>query len=185
MMSDRAYHKVDVEKVDAPSGCPVDDEFSPYVERYIANPYAWLELKRENEPVFYSEQLGYLVVTRMEDVEEIFMNAEVFSSTNVQDPVFPICKEAAEILSADDYNPVAVMSNRPQPDHSRIRKYTQAGFSPRRMKVLEPIVRKRAEDLVDKMILQGAPVEWVSAVGNPLPADMDKQPPGFHVGKNQ
>ncbi|RLA24846.1 MAG: cytochrome P450 [Gammaproteobacteria bacterium] len=171
MMSDLAYHKVDVEKVDAPSGCPVDDEFSPYVERYIANPYAWLELKRENEPVFYSEQLGYLVVTRMEDVEEIFMNAEVFSSTNVQDPVFPICKEAAEILSADDYNPVAVMSNRPQPDHTRIRKYTQAGFSPRRMKVLEPIVRKRAEDLVDKMILQGAPVEWVSAVGNPLPAE--------------
>lgn len=170
-MTNLAYHKVDLEKVDAPEGCPIDHEFSPYSERYIAYPYAWLELKRENEPVFYSEKLGYLVVTRMEDVEEIFLNPEVFSSTNVQDPVFPICEEATAILSADDYNPVAVMSNRPQPDHTRIRKYTQAGFSPRRMKVLEPIIRKRAENLIDNMLSQGAPVEWVGAVGNPLPAE--------------
>jgi len=170
-MTDLAYHKVDVKKADAPSGCPVDQEFSPFAERYIANPYAWLGLKRENEPVFYSQPLGYVVVTRMEDVEEIFMNPDVFSSTNVQDPVFPICAEAAEILSADDYNPVAVMSNRPQPDHTRIRKYTQAGFSPRRMKVLEPVVRKRAEDLIDNMLSHGSPADWVSAVGNPLPAE--------------
>ena len=158
-------------KVGAPSGCPVDREFSPYSERYIANPYAWLKQKRENEPVFYCEELGYVVVTRMEDVEEIFLNPEVYASTNVQDPVFPICEEAAEILSADDYNPVAVMSNRPQPDHTRIRRYTQAGFSPRRMKVLEPIIRKRAEHLIDNALSRGAPVEWVAAVGNPLPAE--------------
>ncbi|MGI9261906.1 MAG: cytochrome P450 [Woeseiaceae bacterium] len=170
-MTDLAYHKVDAKKANAPDGCPVDHEFSPYAERYIANPYAWLGQKRENEPVFYSEPLGYVVVTRIEDVEEIFMNPDVFSSTNVQDPVFPICTEAAEILAADDYNPVAVMSNRPQPDHTRIRKYTQAGFSPRRMKVLEPLVRQRAEDLIDKMLADGSPVEWVSAVGNPLPAE--------------
>lgn len=170
-MTDLAYHKVDVEKVDAPSGCPIDHEFSPYSERYVAYPYAWLNEKRESEPLFYSEELAYVVVTRMEDVEEIFMNPDVFSSTIVQDPVFPICEEAAQILSADDYNPVAVMSNRPQPDHTRIRKYTQAGFSPRRMKVLEPVIRERAENLIDNMMSKGAPVEWVSAVGNPLPAE--------------
>lgn len=170
-MTDLSYHKVDIEKPDAPSGCPVDHEFSPYSERYIANPYAWLGEKRENEPIFYSEELGYVVVTRMEDVKEIFMNSDVFGSTNVQDPVFPICKEAAEILSAEDYNPVAVMSNRPRPDHTRIRKHTQAGFSPRRMKVLEPVIRKRAEALIDKMLAGEAPAEWVSAVGNPLPAE--------------
>lgn len=170
-MTDLAYHKVDVEKVDAPSGCPNDHEFSPYSERYVAYPYAWLNEKRESEPLFYSEELGYVVVTRMEDVEEIFMNPDVFSSTIVQDPVFPICEEAAQILSADDYNPVAVMSNRPQPDHTRIRKYTQAGFSPRRMKVLEPVIRERAENLIDNLMSKGAPVEWVSAVGNPLPAE--------------
>ena len=170
-MTDQAYHNVDVKKAAAPEGCPVDHEFTPFSERYVTYPYAWLEQKRENEPIFYAEELGYVVVTRMEDVEAIFRDPETFTSTNVQDPVFPICKEAAEILSADDYNPVAVMSNRPLPDHTRIRKYTQAGFSPRRMQVLEPIIRQRAEGLIDDMIKKGPPVEWVSAVGNPLPAE--------------
>ena len=170
-MTDLAYHNVDIEKSPAPEGCPIDHEFSPFDERYVAYPYAWLEDKRENEPVFYAEELGYVVVTRMEDVEAVFRDAETFTSTNVQDPVFPICKEAAEILSAEDYNPVAVMSNRPLPDHTRIRKYTQAGFSPRRMQVLEPLIRARAEKLIDDMLAKGPPVEWVSAVGNPLPAE--------------
>lgn len=170
-MSDLSYHKVKTQTVPAPEGCPVDHEFSPYSPRYIANPYVWLNDKRENEPIFYSEELNYLVVTRHEDVEEIFMNSEVFSSENVQDPVFPICDEAAAVLAAEDYNPVAVMSNRQQPHHTRIRKYTQAGFSGRRMRVLEPIIRQRAEELIDTMLEAGPPVEWVKAVGNPLTAE--------------
>jgi cytochrome P450 len=170
-MTDLAYHKVQSETVAEPEGCPIDHEFSPYSARYVANPYVWLGQKRENEPVFYSEELKYLVVTRMEDVEEIFMDPDVFSSENVQDPVFPICDQAAEILAAEDYNPVAVMSNRQRPDHTRIRKYTQAGFSGRRMRVLEPVIRERAENLIDNLLAAGPPVEWVSAVGNPLTAE--------------
>ncbi|MEM7098595.1 MAG: cytochrome P450 [Pseudomonadota bacterium] len=170
-MTDLSYHKVDAQRVPAPEGCPVDREFSPYHEDYVAEPYPWLNAKREEEPVFYSEELGYVVVTRMEDVDYVFKNPAIFTSTNVQDPVFPICAEAAEILSAQDYNPIAVMSNREQPDHTRIRKHTQACFSPRRISVLEPLVRRRASDLIDTMLINGSPAEWVSAVGNPLPAE--------------
>ena len=46
-MTDLAYHNVDIEKMPAPEGCPVDHEFTPFSERYIAYPYAWLEQKRE------------------------------------------------------------------------------------------------------------------------------------------
>ena len=82
-MSELAYHKVDTEKRPAPDGCPVDHEFSPYNERYVAFPYAWLNEKREAEPIFYSEELGYVVVTRMEDVEEIFKSPDIFSTIRV------------------------------------------------------------------------------------------------------
>lgn len=170
-MSDISYHKVDAQRVPAPAGCPVDHEFSPYHQDYIADPYTWLNKKREEEPIFYSEDLGYVVVTRMEDVDYVFRNPDIFTATNVQDPVFPICAEAAEILSADDYNPVAVMSNREQPDHTRIRKHTQACFSPRRISLLAPVIRQRASDLIDAMLATGSPAEWVSSVGNPLPAE--------------
>ncbi|MEM9622729.1 MAG: cytochrome P450 [Pseudomonadota bacterium] len=170
-MTDISYHKVDAQRMPAPQGCPIDHDFSPYHERYIADPYRWLNEKREEEPVFYSDDLGYVVVTRMEDVDYVFRNPDLFTSTNVQDPVFPICDEAARILAADDYNPVAVMSNREQPDHTRIRKHTQACFSPRRISLLEPVIRQRAADLIDTMLAQGSPAEWVAAVGNPLPAE--------------
>lgn len=170
-MADQAYHRVDRPAVAPPSGCPIDREFSPFAPRYIADPYAALAEKRDNEPVFYAKELGYLVVTRMADVDEIFMNPEVYSSANVQDPVFPVCKEAAEVLAAADYNPVAVMSNRQPPDHGRIRRHTQAGFSPRRMQMLEPVIRDRASQLIEQMHKEGSPAEWVSCVGNPLPAE--------------
>ena len=170
-MSKRAYHEVTRKAAVAPEGCPVDHDFSPYSPVYISDPYAVLNSKRENEPVFYSSELGYVVATRMEDVEAIFRNPDVYSSENVQDPVFPLCDEAAEILSAEDYDPVAVMSNLQRPDHTRIRRYTQAGFSPRRMQVLEPIIRSRAEELIGELIKGGSPVEWVASVGNPLTAE--------------
>ena len=91
----------------------------------------------------YAEPLGFVVVTRMEDVQEVFLNPEVYSSANVQDPVFPICDEAAAVLAADDFNPVAVMSNRQEPDHGRIRQFTKKRFSNRRSKTLEPYIRRR------------------------------------------
>jgi cytochrome P450 len=132
-----------------------------------------LERLRTEQPVFYSEKLGYLVVTRMEDVVEIFRDHEAYSSENVQDPVFPVCARAAEILAAEDFDPVAVMSNRQQPDHTRIRKFTRDGFSGRRMKVLEPYIREGSERLIDKMLeSDGRPIDFVSAFGHPLPGQI-------------
>jgi hypothetical protein len=137
----------------------------------MQDPYAELAKLRGESPVFYSEQLGYLVLTRMEDVSEVFRNADVFSSENVQDPVLPICEAAAQVLSASDYNPIKVMSNRARPDHTRIRKYTLAGFSSRRMSVLEPFIRRRCEAMVDEMLAGGGPAEFVKLIGHPLPGE--------------
>ena len=166
-----AYHKLRTERAPKPDGCPVDHTFSPFAPEYVADPYPELARRRENAPVFYSEELGYLVVTRMKDVAAVFTNPDVFSSDNVQDPVLPICNAAAEVLGAADYDPVAVMSNRARPDHTRIRRYTQAGFSGRRIRALTPYVRERCEALVDGMLEAGPPCEFVSAIGHPLPGE--------------
>ncbi len=170
-MMDSAYHKFRTERAPAPAGCPIDYDFSPFADVYVNNPYAVLERLRGQGAVFYAEELGYLVLTRMEDVSEVFRKPDVFASANVQDPVLPICDAAAAVLSVDDYNPIAVLSNRAQPDHTRIRKHTRDGFSARRMKLLEPFIRRRCEDLVDAMCTQGPPVEFVAAFGHPLPGE--------------
>ena len=170
-MADTAYHKFRTDRAPAPKGCPVDRVFSPFSESYVKNPYVVLEKLREQSAVFYAEELGYLVLTRMEDVAEVFRKPDIFASANVQDSVLPICAAATEVLSAADYNPIAVLSNRARPDHSRMRKHTQAGFSSRRMQMLEPFIRRRCEALVDGMQQAGAPAEFVGAVAHPLPGE--------------
>ncbi|NNE94579.1 MAG: cytochrome P450 [Acidimicrobiales bacterium] len=170
-MSTRSYHKLEETIPPPPGRCPMDSTFSPFSEEYVADPYADLEPRREQTPVFYSEALQMVVVTRMDDIVDVFTNPDTFSSENVQDPVFPLSPETVDVLSAPDFNPVAVMSNRQEPDHKRIRQYTKRGFSNRRMKVLEPYIRQRSHELIDAMIAAGSPADFAAGFAAPLPGD--------------
>ena len=149
-MADSTYYKNRPRSAPAPQGCPIDHTFSPFDEKYVKNPYAMLEKRRTGSPVFYSEELGYLVLTRMEDVAEVFRKPKIFSAENVQHPVIPICEAARNVLSVDDYDPLRVLSNGAPPNHTRVRKHAQAGFSSRRIEILEPFVRRRCETLIDR-----------------------------------
>ena len=167
-----AYHKISAPPAAEPSGCPFNSEFTPFNDDYLQNPYDQLDALSAETPIFYAEQLGYLVVTGMENVTEVLKNHEVFSSGNVQDPVFPVCDAAQSVLAADDYNPQAVMSNCQQPDHTRVRKFTREGFNSRRMKILEPYIRETTEKLIDQMIATGNKAEFVSALAHPMPGQV-------------
>jgi cytochrome P450 len=171
-MTETAYHQIHSGTHGAPSGCPVDHGFSPLSDAYIADPYPIGDAMRETAPVVYAEPLGFVVVSRMDLVTEVFMNPEVYSSANVQDPVFPICDEAAAVLAAPDFDPVAVMSNRQEPDHGRIRNYTKLLFSNRRVQTLEPYIRRRAHELVDAMLDTGPPADFVASLAYPLPGEV-------------
>ena len=154
-----------------PAGCPMHTSWSPLNADYLADPYPIAAALRDEHPIFYASELGYLVVTRMEDIIEVFTKPDIYSSSNVQDPVFPLSEGAAEVLSAEDFNPIAVMSNRPEPDHGRIRKYTRAGFSRRRLKTLEPYMRRRSNELIDDMLAKGSPTEFIEAFAFPMPGE--------------
>ncbi|MEZ5231046.1 MAG: cytochrome P450, partial [Acidimicrobiales bacterium] len=156
----------------APAGCPMHASWSPLDTDYLADPYPIAAALRDEHPVFYAEELGHVVVTRMEDIEHVFVNPDIFASTNVQDPLFPLAPEAGAVLAAPDFDPQAVMSNRPEPDHARIRVYTRQGFSNRRLKSLEGYMRDRATRLLDEMIAGGSPAEFVQALAFPLPAEI-------------
>lgn len=166
-----SYHQAPSAMVGAPSGCPINHGWSPLNDDYLAEPYQIASQLRDDAPIFFAEKLGYVVVTRMEDVEEVFMNPDVYASTNVQDPVFPIGEEAAAVLGAPDFNPIAVMSNRPEPDHGRIRVHTRAGFSRRRLRTLEPYIVRRSHELIDEMLAGPSPAEFIDAFAFPLPGE--------------
>ncbi len=166
-----SYHQAPSGKVAAPAGCPVNHSWSPLNDDYLADPYPIANQLREEGPIFFAEELGYVVITRMEDILEVFTNPDVYASTNVQDPVFPIGAGAADVLAAPDFDPVAVMSNRPEPDHGRIRVHTRAGFSRRRLKTLEPYIVRRSHELIDEMLAGPQPTEFIDAFAFPLPGE--------------
>lgn len=166
------YHQAPDSVAAAPAGCPVNHGWSPLDDDYLSDPYPIARSLSEADPVFYSDRLGHVVVTTMSEIEEVFLNPDTFASTNVQDPIYPLCAAATEVLGAPDFDPVAVMSNRPEPDHARIRVYTRKGFGNRRLKSLEDYMRGRATEVLDRMIADGSPAEYVSAFAFPLPAEI-------------
>ena len=45
-------------------------------------------------------------------------------------------------------------------------------FSARRMKILEPYIRRRSHELIDQMLQKGGPVEFVTSLAHPLPGQI-------------
>ncbi|MEE2969571.1 MAG: cytochrome P450 [Pseudomonadota bacterium] len=178
-MGDSGYFGTGQKPLAAPADCPVDHGFSPFADGYVADPYGELAGRRRETPVFHAPDLGYLVLTRMSDVAEVFKRDDVFASENVQEPVTPVCAAAAARLAVNDFNPVPVLSNRAEPGHGRIRRHVQNGFSGRRMRLLEPVIRRRAETLVDAMLAAGPPGEFSAAVGHALPGETIYRLVGF------
>ncbi len=178
------YHRQRTERPPPPAGCPVHPTWSPLDDDYLADPYP-IATELAGEPVFYAESLGCVVVSRMEDIEAIFTDHDTFASTIVQDPVFPLVPEAQAVLAADDFDPVAVMSNRPEPDHGRIRSYTRQGFSSRRIRSLEPYIRRRSRELIDTMIATGSPADFIEAFAFPLPGETVFRFIGFPEGDDE
>ena len=170
-MDAAAYHQPATGSAPPPARCPIDHDWDPLSPEFLSDPYAVAERQRTHGSAFYSARLGYLVISDMADIDTVFTDHETYSSAIVQDPVFPLAPEAAAVLAAPDFNPVAVMSNRAEPDHGRIRVYTRAGFSNSRLRSLEPFMRQRAGDLIDQMLAHGSPTEFVQALAFPFPGE--------------
>lgn len=166
------YHRAPTATAVAPPGCPIDHSWSPLSADYLTDPYPIASHLRDAHPVFYAERLGYVVVSRKADIEHVFMHPDVYASTIVQDPIWPLVDAAAAVLAAPDFDPIAVMSNRPEPDHARIRAYTRQGFGNRRLKALEGYVREGAGQMIEAMLAGGAPADFVAALAFPLPAEV-------------
>lgn len=170
-MPANSYHRQRDVTQHAPIGCPIDHSWSALDDDYLDDPYPIARRFGDECPVMFAERMGYVVVSRMEDILEVFTDPDTYASENVQDPVFPLSADAAEILASPDFDPIAVMSNRPEPDHGRIRVFTREGFSNRRLKALEPYIERRSHELIDRMLLMPTPVEFVKAFAFPLPGE--------------
>jgi cytochrome P450 len=149
---------------------PVDEAFDPLAEAYLADPYACFARVRPGTPVFYAPSIGMWVVTRYHDIDAIFRDPPRFSAANAQEPLSPLSDEARAVL-AGGFGASPTMSNCDPPKHGRIRAHNNAAFSPRRIAVMEPQVRAKADELVTAMAAAPAGrADLVADLAFPLPA---------------
>ncbi len=64
------------------------------------DPAASLRWSRDDEPVFYSPELDYWVVTRYEDVKAVFRDNELFSPAIALEKITPPTSEEANAVLA-------------------------------------------------------------------------------------
>ena len=86
--------------------------FDPFHDPYLADPYPFFAQARAANPVFYSPDLDYWVVTRYHDIRYIFQTPKVFSAVNTLEPLQPICPAAGHLLAEGGFRGGA---QRPQP----------------------------------------------------------------------
>jgi cytochrome P450 len=135
-------------------GCPITGlaaGFDPFVEPYLSDPYPFWLRAREQEPVFYSPQIDYWVVTRYEDIKAIFSDPQTFSAGNAQTPIRPLAPQVTEMLRDGGLKTKPVMSNCDPPTHARIRKHTWGAFTPKRVAQLEAHIRALVTRYIDRI----------------------------------
>ncbi len=140
----------------------------PLADDVVKDPYPFLARVRRENPVVYCEPVDMWLVTRHQDVEEVFLDPNRFSAAIAQAPLMPLCDEATEILKAD-FRIQPTMSNFDPPGHARIRRTLARAFSTRRMRILEPVILQRCREILDDFADRGS-ADLAREQCYPLPA---------------
>jgi hypothetical protein len=140
-------------------------EFKPFD---LADPFDFYARARAQTPIFHSPEIDYWVVTRYEDIREIFRDPATFSSENTQSPFRARPAEVQRVLD-DGLGVTSGLSGRQPPDHTRLRGFIKKAFTPRRVASLEPQIRAIATRMIDTFADRGH-ADLVTELAHELPA---------------
>jgi len=172
--------------VTAPTeGCPYTpgdlDRLFALDPALVRCPFPLYDVLRDQAPVTFNDKLKGYVVTRYDDIIEVLKDTATFSSAKASGPSSvsglaqkvlddpasaPQLRAQAERRLKLAESPVLLFTDPPM--HKRQRQLVSAAFSPKRVKQLEPEVRRLVNELIDSFIDEGH-VDLVPAFSIPLP----------------
>ena len=110
---------------------------------------------REQEPVFWSPQLGYWVVTRYADIKAIFRDNITFSPAIALEKITPTGEEANAVLASYGFALNRTLVNEDEPAHMPRRRALMEPFTPEALRHHEPMVRRLTREYVDRFVDAG------------------------------
>jgi len=147
------------EESTAEARCPVSpfaEKFDPFTESYLQDPYSLWAQAREEAPVFYSPSLGYWIVSRYDDVRQIFMDTDAFSAAISITPLKELCPAAIdELVKAQMVMGPSLVNEDPPLHTDRRRHIRDALVSPARIEKVRPRIREFANQFIDRFMQRG------------------------------
>lgn len=144
-----------------------DVVLDPYDYDFHEDPYPYYQRLRDEAPLYRNEALGFWALSRHSDVLQGFRNSTTLSNKfGVSlDPASrgPHAAKTMSFLAMDD------------PAHLRLRTLVSKGFTPRRIRELEPRVTEIAVQHLDAMMEKAggdATVDYVNEFAGKLPMDV-------------
>lgn len=113
-------------------------EYNPFDWETAHNPYPVYRQLRDEAPVYRNEQFGFWALSRYADVVAAHLNSDDFSSAH-----------GVTIEGAEKDAPFLIVKD--PPEHTAHRRIVGRLFTPRRIALLEPFVRRTAAGLLDKL----------------------------------
>ncbi|OBK79925.1 cytochrome P450 [Mycobacterium sp. 1164985.4] len=139
----------------------------PYDYDFHEDPYPYYKRLRDEAPLYRNDELGFWALSRHQDVLQGFRNSTTLSNKfGVSlDPASrgPHASKTMSFLAMDD------------PDHLRLRTLVSKGFTPRRIRELEPRVTEIAVQHLDTMLDKARSdetVDYVDEFAGKLPMDV-------------
>ncbi|MCB0948550.1 MAG: cytochrome P450 [Mycobacterium sp.] len=148
------------------SGAISDVILDPYDYDFHEDPYPYYKRLRDEAPLYRNEELGFWALSRHRDVLQGFRNSTTLSNREgvSLDPVSrgPHASKTMSFLAMDD------------PDHLRLRTLVSKGFTPRRIRELEPRVTEIATQHLDVLLekADSGVVDYVGEFAGKLPMDV-------------
>lgn len=144
------------------AGCPFHQQikaqaksFDMFDAAYQQDPAGSLKLFREHLPMFYSEAMGYWIVTRYDDVKALFRDPILFSACNALEKLTPSSDEALAVLEKYQYGMNRTMVNEDEPVHMERRRALIDAFAPAKLEVHRDFVQKLVREKVDGFMHKG------------------------------
>jgi len=113
-------------------------EYNPFDWETAHNPYPVYRQLRDEAPVYRNEQFGFWALSRYADVVAAHLNSDDFSSAH-----------GVTIEGAEKDAPFLIVKD--PPEHTAHRRIVGRLFTPRRIALMEPFVRRTAAGLLDKL----------------------------------
>lgn len=147
--------------------------------------YGFLAAARKENPLFYSQNHKGWIVTRYEDVLAVVRNPAFTVENALQGAQNgQYCPEANKILSGGvDWNKTRHVQTDDSPEHPRFRRALMSVITPKRVREMEPVVRRLVNELIDSFIKKGE-CEYVSEFAYPLAMLTTLNLIGFHEAED-